>query len=242
MMEFKQRPREQRLREIFIGQTLVALLILGISAYLVFLGLGYKINWETRKIQHMGILYLSYIPKDATIKISGQDYNNSSPFSTTLVPGTYQAEVLKGGFTSWTHETKVAADRVTSFKNISLFRKEPKVEDVTDQETINSINAPYDSLIKNPRGDLDFTDYEIWYSDQLVTRLSSKINGVIWYPGSEYIAYQNADTIRVIQKDGTNDTTLIKLSSADPTNFLFSWDGSYILYKDGLAYKKAQVN
>jgi hypothetical protein len=241
-MEYKHKPRPERLREIIIGQTLVTLLIVAITIYLVFLGLGYKINWTTKSIEHTGILYLSYIPKDANVNISGTDYTKNSPFSVSLLPGDYTAKVSKEGYRDWEHNTKIIADRVISFKNIILFKTDPTAEQITDQDTINSINAPYDILVRNPKGDLDFNDYEIWHGDQLVTRFSTKIHGVIWYPGSEYIAFQQGNQIRVIEKDGSNDTLLITLISDSPTNFIFSWEGSTLLFKDGELYKKAIIN
>lgn len=242
MLEYKQKTRPERLREIIIGQTLVALLVISITLYLVFLGLGYKVNWDAKTIEHTGIIYLSYLPKDAKVMVSDKEYSKNSPFSISLLPGNYNVKVAKEGYQNWQSNIKIVADRVVSYKNVVLFRSDPEITPITDQGTISSINAPYDTLIRNPKGDLEFNDYEIWHRDQLVTRFSTKINGVIWYPGSEYIAYQRANEIRVIQKDGSNDTILVTLSSPEPTSFIFSWEGSTLLYKDGPDYKRAVIN
>ena len=106
---------------------------------------------------------------------------------------------------------------------------------------ISSIDTPYDTLVKNSDGNLSFNDHEIWVGNTLVTRLSNQISGVIWYPGSQYLAYQQGDEIRIIEQNGTNDVLLVKLSSSDKSNFIFSWDGSALLYKDGVAYKRAII-
>jgi len=242
MKNFHLRPREQRLKEIIIGQGIVTLLILSISIYLVFTGFGYKINWQNLTIKHTGIIQLSFWPKDAEIFINGENEQKSSPFYTSLFPGYYQTEIRKDGYITWSQDIKVEADKVVSCKNIVLFKIQPEIQIISDKNTISSIDTPYDTLVKNPQGDLKSNEYEIWNGDDLVTRFSEKISGVIWYPGNEYIGYQQGDEIRIIAKNGAYDNLLIKLSSATPTKFLFSWDGSSLLYKDGGEYKKADIN
>jgi len=215
--------------------------IILVSSYLIFWGLGYKINWQTMKISHTGIIYLSYLPKDSQVFFSGKIQNGSSPLDAQLLPGNYDIEIRKVGYSSWQQRVKIVADKVSWYKNIVLFKQNPDISVVTDQNTISSIDSPYDTLIKNPDGDLSFNEHEIWVSDTLITRLSNQISGVIWYPGSEYIAYQQGDEIRIVERNGSNDILLVKLSSTDHANFIFSWDGSALLYKDGVTYRRAVI-
>ncbi|MEI6144239.1 MAG: PEGA domain-containing protein [Candidatus Berkelbacteria bacterium] len=241
MKEYVHHPRDKRLREIFVGQGSVAIVIILTSLCLVFWGLGYKINWQTMKISHTGIVYLSFEPNDATVLLSGQETKAKSTFDAQLLPGYYDVEVKKDGYNTWRQHIKIAADKVDWFKNITLFKVSPDISVITDQNSIASIDSPYDSLVKNPEGSLSFNDHEIWVGDTLVTRLSNQISGVIWYPGNEYLAYQQGDEIRIIEKNGTNDVLLAKLSSSDKSNFMFSWDGSALLYKDGMVYRRATI-
>lgn len=241
MKEYSNKPRDQRLKEIVIGQSLVALLIVLISAYLVFWGMGYKINWQTMKITHTGIVYLSFAPKDSEVYFSGQKQDGGSPYDSQLLPGYYDIEIKKTGHNTWKQRVNVAADKVLWFKNIILFKIEPEISVISDSDIIASIDSPYDTLVKNPDGNLSYSDHEIWIANDLVTRLSNRISNVIWYPGSEYLAYQQSDEIRIISRNGTNDVLLVKLSSSDRSNFIFSWDGSALLYKDGIAYKRAII-
>lgn len=241
MHKYNNRPRGQRLKEIIIGQSLVALVIILVSSYLIFWGLGYKINWQTMKVVHTGIIYLSYAPKDSQVFFSGKKQSGDSPLDSQLLPGYYDVEVIKDGYNIWQQRVKIVADKVSWYKNIVLFKLNPEVSVVTDKNTISSIDSPYDTLIKNPDGELSSNDHEIWVSDSLITRLSNQISGVIWYPGSEYIAYQQGDEIRIVERNGSNDILLTKLSSTDHANFIFSWDGSALLYKDGVAYKRAVI-
>ncbi|MCX6810906.1 MAG: PEGA domain-containing protein [Candidatus Berkelbacteria bacterium] len=241
MKEYHLKPRDQRFNEIIIGQSLVALVIILVSLYLVFWGFGYKINWQTMKISHTGIVYLSFIPKDAQIKISGQILKDKSPYDAQLLPGYYDISVTKDGYNTWQQHAKIVADKVTWYKNITLFKSNSEVSIISDQNSIASIDSPYDTLVKNPEGNLAFNEHEIWVGDLLITRLSNQISGVIWYPGSQYLAYQQSDEIHMIERDGTNDVLLVKLTSSDKSNFTFSWDGSALLYKDGIVYKRAII-
>jgi len=241
MKEYSNKPRDQRIKEIIVSQGLVALLIVVVSLYLIFWGLGYQVNWKTLKIIHTGMVYLSYTPKDSNVVIFGQNTIQKSPFDARLLPGAYSASISKDGYFTWQQNLKVVADQVTSFRNITLFKQTPEVQVISDVNTISSIDSPYDTLVKNPEGNLAYNDHEIWIGNTLVTRLSNTISGVIWYPGSEYLAYQAGDEIRIIERNGTNDVLLVKLSSTNKTNFLFSWEGSTLLYKDGAVYKKATI-
>ncbi len=242
MRQYHHKPRDQRLCEIIIGQGIVGLMIVVVSLWLIFWGFGYKINWQNMTIKHTGVIYLSYWPKDAEALISGQNKQRSSPYYSQVFPGYYEVAISKDNYQPWTASIKVEADKVYSFKNVVLFKIKPEIQALTDKDTISSIDAPFDSLIKNPQGDLVASAYEIWNGNTLVTRFSKPISGVIWYPGNEYIGFQQTDEIRIIEKNGTNDNLLVKLSSSNETKFIFSWDGSSLLYKNGDKYYKADIN
>lgn len=242
MQEYNHKPREKRLKEIIIGQGVVILLIVVVSLSLVFWGLGYKVNWKNFTIKHTGIIYLSYAPKDARVFIDDTEYKQSSPLDVQEYAGRYNLVIKKAGFSDWTQLVKVENDRVISFRNIVLFRASPEISEITDQDSKNSIDAPYDTLVTNPNGDLVANDYEIWNGDDLVTRLATPISSVIWYPGNEYIAFQQGNEIRIIEKNGTNDNLLVKLNFPSKTKFIFSWDGSSLLYRDGDKYYQANIN
>ena len=234
-------PREKRLREIIIGQSIVTLIVVGISLALIFYGFGYKIDWKNFSIQHTGILYLSFLPKEADVFVSGEMKSESSPFDINLLPGYYDIEIRHNNYQPWRSRVNITADKVLSIKNVTLFLEKPEVAVVSEKSEIDAINTPFDILIKNPQGDLTSNNYEIWADNKLVTRFSSPITNVIWYPGREYIAYQQGSEIRIINKDGSNDIKLIDLPDNMDSKFIFSWDGSYLLYKDSEGYKKAKI-
>jgi len=241
MNEYKHVPREKRLKEIIIGQSIVTLVILVASLSLIFYGFGYKIDWKNLSIKHTGIIYLTFQPKDADVYISNEKKSESSPFDMNLLPGRYSVSIKHDGYHAWDSTVTIEADKVLSIKNVVLFRENPEISLVTQQSEIDAINTPYDSLVKNPQGDLTSNNYEIWIGDKLVTRYSTPISNVVWYPGREYVAYQQGSSIRIVNIDGTNDVRLVDLPDNLASKFIFSWDGAYLLYKDSEGYKKARV-
>ena len=241
MNEYKHVPREKRLKEIIIGQSIVTLVIVVASLSLIFYGFGYKIDWKNFSIIHTGIIYLTFQPKDADVYINNEKKSESSPFDTNLLPGRYSVSIKHDGYQSWNSSVAIEADKVLSIKNVVLFRENPEINLVTEQSEIDAINTPYDSLVKNPQGDLTSNNYEIWVGEKLVTRYSVPISNVIWYPGRDYVAYQQGDDIRIVATDGTNDVKLVDLPDNLISKFIFSWDGAYLLYKDSEGYKKARV-
>jgi hypothetical protein len=241
MNEYKHIPREKRLKEIIIGQSIVALIIVVASLSLVFYGFGYEIDWKNFSIKHTGIIYLSFQPKDADVYIENEKKSESSPFDANLLPGHYNVSIRHDGYHSWNSSIVIEADKVLSIKNVVLFMENPKISQVTEESEINAINTPYDTLVKNPQGDLTSNSYEIWVGNDLVTRYSAPILNVIWYPGREYIAYQQGSAIRIINRNGTNDVKLVDLPDNLTSKFIFSWDGAYLLYKDSEGYKKAKI-
>jgi len=241
MNEYKHLPREKRFKEIIIGQSIVSLIILVASISLIFYGFGYKFDWKNFSIKHTGIIYLSFQPKDADVFIDNEKKSESSPFDYNLLPGRYSVSIKHDGYYAWDSSIIIEADKVLSVKNVVLFREHPEINQVTEQSEIDAINTPYDSLVKNPQGDLSSNNYEIWIGDKLVTRYSTPISNVVWYPGREYVAYQQNDVIRIVNKDGVNDVKLVDLSDNLASKFIFSWDGAYLLYKDSEGYKKAKI-
>jgi len=139
MREYRNKPREKRLKEIIIGQGFVSIMIIAVSLYLIFWGFGYKVNWQNMTIKHTGIIYLTYWPKDAEVFINDKSRQRSSPFDIALFSGYYETKIIKDGYWPWYQDIKVEADRVYSCKNIVLFRQKPEIQLLTNKDSISSI-------------------------------------------------------------------------------------------------------
>ena len=106
---------------------------------------------------------------------------------------------------------------------------------------INYLNSPETPLAENARNKLAYNKYEIWTDDKLVTRFSEPIANVLWHPDYEHILYQENNQIRIIGKDGFNDTILANLLSSSSAKFMIGGQGRELYYIDNGQYKKAII-
>lgn len=233
--------RRNRITQIIIGQSAVAIFILIVGVLLIFYAQGWRVNLKTFKIYKTGLVYLMINPTPDLIMIENSEYQGSGEFYKNLTPGDYDLKIKKSGYVEWNKNIKISAEIVTAEKNVIIFLKEPVISDLTDQSKINYLNAPDASLAENARNKLAYNKYEIWSDDKLVTRFSSPIVNVSWFPDYEHILYQKNDQIGIIGKDGYNDTTLVKLSSTTPAKFIVGGQGKELYYIDNGQYKKAII-
>jgi hypothetical protein len=157
------------------------------------------------------------------------------------LPGYYNIEISKDGYTAWDQSVMVKSEFVENFKNVVLFKANPEIKTLTDQRLTNQLNSPIDTLAVKKSGDLYYSSYELWVSGDLVTRFSEPISKAIWYPDKEHIIYQQSKEIRIIELIGTNDTLLVTLGDSNSTNFIINDKGDQLFYKDGGEYKVANI-
>lgn len=233
--------RRNRIPQIILGQLSVTLLIVVISVFLIFYAQGWRINFKNLKIYKTGLLYLVMNPVPDKIYVENKEYAGKNEFYQNLVPGDYDVRVVKNGYVDWIENIKVEAEMVSAQKNVLIFLAKPVVSDLTDQANIDYLNAPETSLAVNARNKLAHNKYEIWSDNKLVTRFSEPIENVSWYPDYEHILYQKNYQIRIIGKDGKNDTILTTLSSSTPAKFAIGGQGKELYYIDDGLYKKAII-
>ena len=199
-------------------------------------------NLKNFKIVKTGIVFLSTDQKGESVYINGELQDRKTPYAENLTPGQYTAEVTKDGYRSWYQGFKIDPAIVTSFDSIVLFKSDPVISDLTDQRKIDLLNSPVDYLaVSNDKNSLTYGNYEIWQNNFLVTRFSESIQNVSWYPDMEHIVYQQGDEIKIIEKDGYNNTPLVKLLNSDPVNFVVNSRGDELYYTDGGQYKMAKI-
>lgn len=233
--------RVKRWPKIFLGQLLVALVIIIFASSLIFYAQGWRINLKTLKIYKTGLFLYKSSPVPDKIFIGNESYDGKKEFSFNLLPGSYTVRAEKSGYVEWSREITIKQEMVSFYDDTLLFYSKPKIEDLTDQSKIDFLNNPDTILLENARDNLAFNKYEIWTGDKLITRFSEPINGVEWYPDMKHILFQQGDEIRIIDNDGFNNTLLVKLSSTQPSKFQIGGKGLELYYSDGEKYKKAII-
>lgn len=93
--------------------------------------LGWRFDWEAKKISQPGALYFKVVPKNVEIYLNGKfeektDFFFGSALIENLFPGKYEVEIKKEGFNNWKKVLQVKEREVTEAKNIVLIPKDPK--------------------------------------------------------------------------------------------------------------------
>lgn len=233
--------RTKRLPKILLGQSAVSLLILLIAGYLIMYSMGYKINLISRKIVKSGMIVLSIDTKPDLIKINGVEKPIKTDSSYVLSPGYYDVQVHKDGYNDWNVRTQVEAEIVNYYNNISLFKNDTALNDLSDRNKIDYLNAPNSTLAVNAPKGLQYNDYEIWIEEKLITRYSEPITSVGWYTDYRHVAYQQGDEIRIVDDYGQNDTLLAKLPDKTNARFVFGVKSKELYISQGDKYYFVEI-
>jgi hypothetical protein len=232
--------RTKLLPKIVLGQLGVALIIAILGFSVLFYAEGYRINFKTWEVSRIGILYVSSIPKSASVYVNNTFRKTKTPFNISLDPGVYTVQIQKKGYVSWEKNVKVESTKVSSFENIVLFKNNIEPQEIIDQKKIASINEPI-SILSGANKGLYYNSHEIWVNNSIVARFSEEIQRAVWYSDNNHVVYQQGNKLRIIQLDGTYDLELISLSNETPTNFAVSDNGNELYFYDNGKYYSAII-
>lgn len=96
----------------------------------VFYSLGWRFDWETKKVIQPGIFYFKAWPKSAEVYLNGKlkkktDFFFGSVLIENLFPKKYEVEIKKDGFQAWKKVLEIKERGVTEAKNIVLIPENP---------------------------------------------------------------------------------------------------------------------
>lgn len=204
------------------------------AGFLIIAATGYQINYSSRSFEETGIIDIKTTPKQAIVYVNGKPLNQKTPVRLQGVsPDLYELKIEKAGHNTWQKSLQLEGSIAYNFTDVVLFRLQPEVEEV--------VNVLPDSLSAAvPDKNLLIDGGEIWYKENLVTRLSRNIDNAIVYPDKNHIVFQVRDEIRVLEIDGGNNTLLVKLEHSEKTVFGFQ-DSDTLLFQDGDTVKQAKI-
>lgn len=118
----------RRSRSIIFSILFVSFLI--IAPLTVFYSLGWRFDWESRKIVQTGIFYFKTWPKGSQIYIDDKlkdktDVFFGSALIDNLMPGTYKVGVRKENYHDWEKTLEIKKSEVSEANNIVLIPKNP---------------------------------------------------------------------------------------------------------------------
>ena len=124
----------------------LAVLFLIATPLTILYSLGWRFDWETKKIVQTGVFYFKVWPKNVQIYLNGKlkkktDLFFGSSLIENLRPKKYEIEIKKEGFHSWKKTLEIEGKEVTEAQNIVLIPKNPKFNTVA-QGTKNFFFSP----------------------------------------------------------------------------------------------------
>jgi len=104
----------------------LCLIFLIFGPILVFYSLGYRFDFEKRKVTKTGGVFIKAIPKEVEVSIDGKIKKRTDSFFGSLLidnllPKKYKVRVTKEGYFPWEKELEVEEEKVTEVKNLILF-------------------------------------------------------------------------------------------------------------------------
>ncbi len=115
---------------------LVSLFLFGVIV-LIATARGYRLDFTKRSLSSTGILAISSLPKAAKIYINGQ-LRGATDLNVELAPGTYQVEIKKDGYTSYSKKITLKGELVEAVDPI-LFPVNPSLSPITNLGVVRAI-------------------------------------------------------------------------------------------------------
>lgn len=218
-------------------------LFLILATLLVASANGVMYNPKTKSFETTGIIALLTTDPPYTLIVDGVKTKTGKKEKkiTNLFTGLHSVVLEKEGYYSWSTIDNVRPGFTTIHNGIRLFLQDSQPV-AASQDQINALQ----NQVLEIETDLDIRSNEIWakplvavypitlYGDQLelIARYSQPVIGAQWFPGKNQILLQLGNEIRVIDRDGGNDTVLVELASPDPTDFMVLDNGRDLIYLD----------
>lgn len=227
--------------KIAIGQLMVGLLVTAVALTVLAYAQGNRIDYKHMKVIRTGVIILQYLPKDSDVLINDKKVKTAKTFVRNLPPASYSFSIQKTGYTSWEANLFIDEESVNVYQNVILFRANPEISALADERKIALLNIPNEILASGSNNGLYSNDYEIWVKDIVISRFSTPIRQAIWYSDNSHVVYIQNKEIRVVEKNGQNDTLLVKLDNDVDAKIALSSDGQELYYWDGSNYKMAKI-
>ncbi len=217
------------------------------SPLVLLYAMGYRYNFKKWKLEAVGALFLNGQPKDVEIYINNIKHNQTLPYRLmNLLPNSYNIEIKKDGYFSWTKNLDVQGKQTTFVNNIILFKKEKPQKIFNKQINIIKISPNKTKLLYST---INNSFEEIWIhnlikkqKELLLYRLAIEDNllnnkEVWWSNNGDKILIKNNNKFFIFNLKNPNAVITLKdITDLNLNNLQFDQRNSDILYG---VYKKS---
>jgi hypothetical protein len=127
-----------------ISYALTLAVVLTGTIMLVELGQGYSYDLKSGQFYINGLLSLVSSPSSANLIINGKATRHNTPYRNTLKTGTYNIELRKRGFHSWSKQVDILPFQVLSLELVFLVPTNIVKNDLTPNQTATHLVASRD--------------------------------------------------------------------------------------------------
>ncbi len=132
--------------------TVCAVLFFIITPYILLYSLGYRVDFETKKIVATGGLYIKAQPQGATITIDSKISNKTSMFFNSvfvqnLLPKRHTLKIEKDGYYNYEKNLDVRGNEVAKLEHVVLMKKNISFELLKDAVDYFSFSPDENSLL-----------------------------------------------------------------------------------------------
>jgi hypothetical protein len=142
-----------------------AILFLLIAPTITLYSMGYRIDFNSRRIIQTGGFYFKVVPKNVQIFIDGKmkkktDFLSGSILIDNLLPKKYEIQIKKEGYLPWKKTLEIKEKGVTEAKNIVLIPEKPRFEIIGNKVENFFFSPDGKKIIVKDEGGLKFFDTE----------------------------------------------------------------------------------
>jgi hypothetical protein len=102
-----------------------AALFIVISALALTYGLGYRYNFDKKKFEATGILFVKTYPRQSVVWLNGEKLGSGTPLQESyLSPGHYNLTISKDGFFDWSKIITIYPHTTTFVEDVILFKSQ----------------------------------------------------------------------------------------------------------------------
>jgi hypothetical protein len=214
---------------------ILPILFIVLSTSISLVTAGFQFDWQSKRLTQTGLIFLAGSPKKVEVFSNGELIAQRLPVNlSSVAPGEYNVEIKKEGYVTWRKAFYIESGEARSESDIILFWAQPEVSEVTDPQLIESvkINSEPSPLISGQ---------EIRLNNRLVTRVSGTLRSAVLGPDRSHIFFQVDREIRVIEKDGGNETLLFLLGEDAPSQLLLLDEAEELALLDQGVVKRLRI-
>lgn len=108
-----------------------------VSPMFILYASGYRLNWQKKQFERVGLLFVSAEPKDSTVTVNEQDYTiNGELLIDDLRPNKYTVTITHENYYPWTKTLAIEEGKSTFIQSLQLFKKDIPQEFQTFDQTL----------------------------------------------------------------------------------------------------------